>query len=841
MAEKNRRERLHPSRKLQILQNYRLVWVDAGIDKSNGDCQHTLAQLRNVVNDIKIFQDSDTGVDFLRCIVNEKAFVIASGSIGKDLVPRIHSMPQVDTIYIFCGDRARHKPWSEQWSKIKDVYTRVEPICEALQQSAKQCNEDSTPMSFVPCATNDSMPNLNELEPSFMYTQLFKNALLDMTHERQAIEDFVEYCRDKKAHLANDLRLIDEFQRDYRPDQAIWWYTRECFIYQMLNRALRLLEADIIVNMGFFVHDLHRQIEQLHREQVSQYGGKHLTLYRGQGFSMADFNKLKSTRGGLLSFNSFVSTSTKRNVSLEFATESSTRDGAVGILFVLTIDPALTSTPFADISQFSYFDEKEGEVLFSMHSVFRVARVDGMDKQGRLWEVQLTLTADDDPQLRLLTERMNEEVQGCTGWERIGKLLISVGRAGKAEELYLTLLEQAPNDSDRGHYNHQLGYIRADQGDYKEALSYFEKCLDMEKKTLPANHPSLATSYNSIGSVYSNMGEYSKALTYYEKCLDMEKKTLPANHPSLATSYNNIGSVYDSMGEYSKALSYYEKCLDMRQKTLPANHPDLATSYNNIGSVYDSMGEYSKALSYYEKCLDMRQKTLPANHPNLASSYNNIGLVYDHMGEYSKALAYYEKSLDIFQETLPANHLDLAASSSNIGLVYDHIGEHSKALLFLEKSLDVFQSTLPATHRFIAISHNKLGLLYKDMKEYEKALSCHQEALNIREQSRPANQLDLAQSYNNMGEVYRSMGDNSKALSLYERALEIRETTLQENHPDLATTLHNIGEVYCAEEKYPKALSYLNRGLKIRQHSLPPAHRDIKTSITWREIAKKNM
>ena len=475
MAEKNGREQLRPSRRSQVLQNYRLVWVDAGIDESNGDCQHTLAQLRNVVNDIKIFQDSDTGVDFLRGIVDERAFVIASGSLGKDLVPRIHSMPQVDTIYIFCGDRARHKAWSEQWSKIKDVYTRVEPICEALQKSAKQCNEDSTPMSFVPRATNDSTPNLNELEPSFMYTQLFKNALLNMTHERQAIDDFVEYCRERKSDLPDDIKVIEEFQRKYRSNKAIWWYTRECFIYQMLNRALRLLEADIIVNMGFFVHDLHRQIEQLHREQVSQNGGKHLTLYRGQSLSTNDFNKLKSTRGGLLSFNSFVSTSTKRKVSLKFATESSAKDGAVGVLFVLTIDPALDSTPFADISQFSYFDEKEGEVLFSMHSVFRVARVDGMDKQGRLWEVQLTLTADDDPQLRLLTERMNEDVQGGTGWERICSLLISVGQVGKAEELYLTLLEQAPNDSDRGHYNHQLGYIRADQGDYQEALSYYEK------------------------------------------------------------------------------------------------------------------------------------------------------------------------------------------------------------------------------------------------------------------------------------------------------------------------------------------------------------------------------
>ena len=113
----------------------------------------------------------------------------------------------------------------------------------------------------------------------------------------------------------------------------------------------------------------------------------------------------------------------------------------------------------------------------------------GLDKQGRLWEVRLTLTADDDPQLRRLTERMDEEVQGSKGWERIGRLLISVGQMDRAEELYMTLLEQASGESDRSYYNHQLGYVKNAQGDYKEALSYYEKCLDMQQKTLPANHP----------------------------------------------------------------------------------------------------------------------------------------------------------------------------------------------------------------------------------------------------------------------------------------------------------------------------------------------------------------
>ena len=516
-----------PSRR-RILQNYLLVWVDAKIKQSTSDFRHSLQQLRAVVSDFNVFTEAEACVHFLQSVKDEKAFVITSGAMGQALLPQIHSMTQVDTIFIFCGDRARHKPWSRQWSKIKDVYTRIEPICEALQQSAKQCNEEYTPMSFMSAMDSGSPLNLKELEPSFMYTQLFKDAFLDMRHEQKAIQDLVKYCRETKSDLPSDLKVIDDFERDYTPKRAIWWYTRECFIYQMLNRALRLLEADIIVNMGFFVRDLHRQIEQLHREQVDQYGGQTFTLYRGQGLSAADLVKLKSSQGGLTSFNSFVSTSKNEAVSLDFAKASSQKEGTVGILFVMTIDPTLKKTPFADVGKFSYFDKKEAELLFSMHSVFRIGQAKRLDKQDRLWEVRLTLTADDDPQLRLLTKTMADEAKNYTGWERVGHLLISVAHLKPAEELFTTLLGHTSDTYERAKYHHQLGRVKKKQGDYKGALSHFEKALHILQRALPADHPDLATSYNNIGGVYSDMGENSKALSYYEKALHIQQ-----NHPEL--------------------------------------------------------------------------------------------------------------------------------------------------------------------------------------------------------------------------------------------------------------------------------------------------------------------
>ncbi|CAF4183431.1 unnamed protein product, partial [Adineta steineri] len=513
-------------------------------------------------------------------------------------------------------------------------------------------------MSFVTVHEIASTDDLNQLEPTFMYTQIFKDILLDMQHGKQAIEKFIVYCRQNKSRSATN---IDRFEKEYNSQSAIWWYTYPSFIYSMLNYALRSMESDTIINMGFFIHDLHLQIHQLHQQQFNTVHCKPFTVYRGQGLSKTNFEKLQRTNGCLLSFNNFLSTSTEQDISLGFALSASENVNMVGILFIMSIDPSITSAPFASIKEVSYYNEEE-EILFSMHTVFRVNAIKVSDTTNQLYQVELELTSDDDQQLRFLTDQIREEAGDGTGWKKLGKLLLKIGQYNKAEELYNVLLEQTSDESEKEHYYNQLGGVHLNQGEYEKAIWYFEKALDIQQKVLALCHPSLAISYNNIGLMYNKMGEYSKALSYYEKALEIYQKTLPSNHPLLATLYNNIGSVYENMGDYSKALSFYEKALEIRQKSLPSNHPDLATTYNNIGMVYKQMGEYSKALSFYEKALEIEQKSLPSNHPDLATTYSNIGSVYVNMGEYSKALSYHEKALEIRQEILPSNHPDLATS-----------------------------------------------------------------------------------------------------------------------------------------------------------------------------------
>ncbi|CAF3944727.1 unnamed protein product, partial [Adineta steineri] len=320
---------------IQQMQNVLLVWLDSNIDETDDDCQNTITKLRCAVNDVNRYTNGDKCLEFIQTIVDKKVCMIISGSLGQQIMPRAHNMSQVDSIFIFCGNKKLHEQWAKDWPKIKGVFTDITPLYEALKKAAHQCEQNAIPMSFV--GTNEK---LDQLDPSFMYTQIIKEIILTIKFGQNHIQDYLNYCReaftDSKEELINIKRLEDE----YHNKTPIYWYTCDMFLYPMLNRALRMMNGDIITHMGFFIGDLHRQIEQLHKKQYAgTTAADTFTVYRGQGLSTGDFKQMSKTKSGLISFNNFLSTSKVRNISLGFSQDAAINPDQVGVLFIMKINP----------------------------------------------------------------------------------------------------------------------------------------------------------------------------------------------------------------------------------------------------------------------------------------------------------------------------------------------------------------------------------------------------------------------------------------------------------------------------------------------------------------------
>ncbi|CAF3323772.1 unnamed protein product [Rotaria socialis] len=172
-------------------------------------------------------------------------------------------------------------------------------------------------MSFVPKqivaegAAGPDQKNLDQLPATYMYSVIFKDIILEINDDdKKSMKPLVNFCQQQKVSETE----LKEFKHKYRDRSAVWWYTKPMFLYGMLNRALRTLDMEGMTKLGFFIRSLHRQLEQLHRQQSANFQTA-LTVYRGQGMSKEDFQNLFNSKGGLLSFNNFLSTIIKNDVT----------------------------------------------------------------------------------------------------------------------------------------------------------------------------------------------------------------------------------------------------------------------------------------------------------------------------------------------------------------------------------------------------------------------------------------------------------------------------------------------------------------------------------------------
>src|SRR6476469_4859662 len=196
-------------------------------------------------------------------------------------------------------------------------------------------------------------------------------------------------------------------------------------------------------------------------------------------------------------------------------------------------------------------------------------------------------------------------------------------------------------------YNRRIksGECENFQQEYELAIEYFKKALGLQQEL--EMEEELSSSLNYLAGFYESQGRYSEAEPLFLQALEIGRRSLPEDHPSLAIHLNNLAELYRSQGRYSEAEPLYLQALEIDRRSLPEDHPSLASHLNNLGLLYQSQGRYSEAEPLYLQALEIDGRSLPEDHPSLATRLNNLGLLYQSQGRYSEAEPLYLQALEI--------------------------------------------------------------------------------------------------------------------------------------------------------------------------------------------------
>ncbi|CAF3024043.1 unnamed protein product [Rotaria sp. Silwood2] len=240
--------------KYQTIEDITVIWLDSHVHVSI-DCFDTKIRLRRMIDHLLIFNSHDEFLEYLNSeTTQEHVFFIVSGIDGELIVPKIHSSSRISSIFIFCNDKLKHEQWANAFTKIHGVFNDKDALFKKLIDEITLCLSDL--QSFRILAKEDleqkSLYDLTCEGARSMWFQLLVKVLVNIEHPAEAKSDLLEICRTQYKNNRHVNEKIDEFEQTYTREEAVLWYTKDSFLYRLLNKALRTENIDIIYKFRFF-------------------------------------------------------------------------------------------------------------------------------------------------------------------------------------------------------------------------------------------------------------------------------------------------------------------------------------------------------------------------------------------------------------------------------------------------------------------------------------------------------------------------------------------------------------------------------------------------------------
>ncbi|CAF4583404.1 unnamed protein product, partial [Rotaria sp. Silwood2] len=349
----------------EIVEDFVIVWL-SDYHISNNFMEISSA-LRVIIDNLQLFDNADNCIDYITSLSSNinKLIILSSHQF---IIPLINEIPQIKSIYIFNMNDANNNNSYSEHIHLGNIFNNKQLLVDKIKRDVKLLSMHfPLPMAFFDdknqSVTQKSVKNLSKESKYFMYMNLFIEILLHPSENNEAKSDFLSVCREHYSNNNAQKSLIDSFEKDYTPDNAIQWYIRDCFVYRIVNEALRCQKFYNIYKLRLIINDLYQQLKNLYLKQSSEL--KYIeTVYRGQLVNKNEFEILRQIKGGLVSMNSFMSTTLDKAVAFEFIAGAIVGD-SVPVIFEINLkNTGSISIPFAYIKDFGKFKAEE-EVLFS--------------------------------------------------------------------------------------------------------------------------------------------------------------------------------------------------------------------------------------------------------------------------------------------------------------------------------------------------------------------------------------------------------------------------------------------------------------------------------------------
>jgi tetratricopeptide (TPR) repeat protein len=369
-----------------------------------------------------------------------------------------------------------------------------------------------------------------------------------------------------------------------------------------------------------------------------------------------------------------------------------------------------------------------------------------------------------------------------------------------------------------------ISRILNENGRYSEALDLSRRALEINRATLPPDHPELAESLNTVALCQHHLGQYAEALAKFRETLSINKRIRPGDAKGTASVLHNMAGCLRFMGNPAAALAHYDDALEMRRRLYPGDHPLVAVSLSNSAGCLRELGRIEESHARQIEALAMFERLQADDHPDLAMGLCDAAVTLDVMGRSREAQPLHERGLAMRRRFFQGDHPETAQALSMLAYSLFMQERFAEGLAHATEAADMYRRLYPGDHRELVIQIGNIGLALLALGRLDEASARLEEAMAMSRRLFPGDNGHTAQGISAMASLRERHGLLEEALKLHEDALQMRKRLFGPNHPDVAKSLHNKGSALRSLHRHDEAEVVLEETLALQRRLYKDDH-----------------
>ncbi|CAN1136854.1 Protein KINESIN LIGHT CHAIN-RELATED 2 [Linum perenne] len=393
---------------------------------------------------------------------------------------------------------------------------------------------------------------------------------------------------------------------------------------------------------------------------------------------------------------------------------------------------------------------------------------------------------------------------------RLKRFSDSLGYLSRANRMLVGLAEDgnADNIQDILPLRHavlaELANVKTAIGRREEALENLRACLDIKGMILDKDSKEFGVANRDLAEAYVAVLNFKEALPFALKALEIHLDGLGKNSVEVAHDRRLLGVIYSGLEEHEKALEQNE----LSQKVLRnwGLSADLLRAEIDAANMQIALGKYDEAIGTLKGIVQQTEK----DSENRALVFISMGKALSSQEKFTDAKKCLDIARGVLEKKEKVSPVEVAEAYSEIAMQYENMNEFENAISLLKRTLSLVEKVPQEQHSEGSISA-RIGWLLLLTGRVTQAIPYLENAAERLKESFGPKHFGVGYIYNNLGSAYMELDRPQSAAQMFAVAKDIMDAALGPHHADSIESCQNLSKAYATMKNYVLAIEFQQR------------------------------